>query len=334
MTSKLLNRKRTNISFDDTIIRILLVLLFFITSNFSIAKNPPNPYWFDVENQLIQVSPQIIAGETDSAKFEAAEWVFAKLQEELIKPESFSFSFDLLRHTTVAIASHPNSRVRIFSFNVIQKNGVFVHYGIVQRKGKKENKIWALKDTTSALPANFQEQTIENPQWIGALYYQLIPISKPYKDHYIVIGFDGNNKNSNRSYLDVLWFEEGEPRWGKPLFRESIEDPSAENRWIWEYHKSVKMVLRYETEKNLIVMDELGPSYPQAKGNYFLYIPTGDYSAFIPNKAGYWVLQPIDLTDFGQGEAPNIIKERPLPTEPPVSQENILKPDPNSPDGG
>ncbi len=333
MTSILLNHIGTNKSFGCCNLRELLVLFLFSITQISLGKNSPNPYWSDIESQLIQVSPLIIAGESDSAKFEAAEWVFAKLQEELIKPGSFSHAFDLLRHTTVAIASHPNSNVRIFSFNVIQKSGVFVHYGIIQRKGKRENKIWALKDTTSALPKNFQEQTIENPQWVGALYYQLIPISKPYKDHYIVIGFDGNNKNSNRSYLDVLWFEEEEPRWGKPLFRESIEDPSPENRWIWEYHKSVKMLLRFEPEKNMIVMDEFGPSYPQAKGNFFLYIPTGDYSAFIPNKAGYWVLKPIDITDFGQGEAPNIIKERPLPTEPPISEENILKPDPNSPDG-
>ncbi len=315
---------------------ILSLLAFFIAlpiPSLSAQKNP-NPYLIDLENQLIQVSPTIIAGESDSAKFEAAEWVFAKLQEELTKPETFNFPFDLLRFTTVAIATHPQSNVRIFSFNVIQKSGVFVHYGIIQKKGRKVNKIWAVKDTTSILPQNFQELTVENPQWVGALYYQIIPISKPYKDHYIVIGFDGNNKNSNRSYLDVLWFEEGEPRWGKPLFRESVEDPSPENRWIWEYHKSVKMVLRFESEKNMIVIDELGPSFPQAKGNFFLYIPTGDYSAFQPNKAGYWVMRPIDLTDFGQGEAPNIIKERPLPTEPPVSDDRILKPDPNSPDGG
>lgn len=304
----------------------------FVNSGF--AKGIPNPYVVNLENQLVQVSPLIIAGENDSAKFEAAEWVFAKLQEELIKPETFSYPFDLLRYTTVAIASSPNSHVRIFSFNVIQKNGVFVHYGIIQKRGKKENKIWALKDSSASMPNNYQELTIEYPQWVGALYYQLIPIQKPYKDHYILLGFDGNDKNSNRSYLDVLWFEDGEPRWGKPLFRESIEDPSAENRWVWEYHKSVKMLLRFENERNLIVLDELGPPFPQAKGNYYYYIPTGDYSAFKPNKSGYWVLSPIDLTDFGQGEAPNILKERPLPTEPPAAENFILKPDPNSPDGG
>lgn len=318
----------------------IYLFLFWVVNHFATANNPLTAQNMDMmmaEQDLIQVSPLIIAGENDSAKFAAAEWVAEKLAELLLKKTSFDYPFDLLKHTTVAIASAPKCNVRIFSFNVIRESGTFYHYGFIQRKTRKGIQVFALRDSLDAAPKDFSEATISYPEWYGALYYQLIPISKPYKNHYIVLGFDGHNIHSNRSVMDVLYFENNEPQWGKPLFRESIEDPTPEVRWSWEYHKGAKLVLRYLAEKNIIVCDELGPSYPAAKGNPYYYIPTGDYSIFKPNKSGFWVMAPSDLTDFGQEEKPNVLlPERPMPTEPPEEYKdpkNLFRPDPNSPDG-
>lgn len=316
--------------------RIYLFLIWAVTFWFfpNQQVTAQNLEMMAAEQDLIQVSPLIISGEHDSAKFAAAEFVAEKLAELLKNPQSFSYPFDLLKHTTVAIASHPKCNVRIFSFNVIPSSGTFYHYGFIQRKTRKGIQVFPLRDSIDALPKDFTEATISYPEWFGALYYQIIPIKKPYKHHYIVLGFDGHNIHSNRSVMDVLYFENNEPQWGKPLFRESIEDPSPEVRWMWEYHKAAKMVLRYLPEKNLIVCDELGPSSPEKKGNPYYYIPSGDYSIFKPNKSGFWVMEPSNLTDFGQEEKPNVLPERPMPTEPPAEKKrNLFAPDPNSSDG-
>lgn len=262
------------------------------------------------EDRLLQLAPFVISASTDSAKFAAAEQLQQALMEILANPNSFAYEFSNLRMSTVAIASHPKSPVRMFTYNIILKNGVFHHYGVIQYKTKKTISLFSLHDTTQALPKDINEATLQAPDWIGGLYYQLFPHKIKSKQYFIVMLFDGHNINSNRSIIDVLSFEKDEeslnsnaikPVWGAPLFRDGIEDPSEDNRVVFEYHKSSKILMRYEENQKTIVFDELGPAFPQADGNLYLYIPTGDYSGYKPSKRGIFTKEALNATDFGQG---------------------------------
>jgi hypothetical protein len=253
------------------------------------------------EDDLIQIAPFVISSTTDSAKLASAEILQAKLLEVLANPATFDFEFANLRMTTVAIASHPKSNVRLFTFNIILKSGVFQQYGVIQQKTKTGISLFSLNDTAQNLPKDYLETTIENPEWIGGLYYQLIPHKIKRKQYYVVMAFDGHNLNSNRSIIDVLSFENGLPVWGAPIFRDGIEDPSEEMRVVFEYHKSSRILMRYEEEQKTIVFDEVGPPFPAAQGNVFYYIPTGDYSGYKPSKKGIFTKEALEVTDFGQG---------------------------------
>jgi hypothetical protein len=232
------------------------------------------------------------------------------LMDVLSEPASFDYEFSNLRMSTVAIASHPKSDVRLFTYNIILKNGVFHHYGVIQHKTKAGITLYTLHDTAQNLPKDAKESTLENSQWIGGLYYQIIPHKIKKKQYYVVMLFDGHNLNSNRSIIDVLSFEPNEeaadpkalkPIWGAPLFRDGLEDPSEDHRVIFEYHKSSRILMRYEEEQKTIVFDEIGPAFPSADGNVYYYIPTGDYSGYKPSKRGIFTREPLDATDFGQG---------------------------------
>jgi hypothetical protein len=253
------------------------------------------------EDDLIQIAPFVISSTTDSAKLANAEILQAKLLEVLANPTTFDFEFANLRMTTVAIASHPKSNVRLFTFNIILKSGVFQQYGVIQQKTKTGISLFSLNDTAQNLPKDYLETTVENPEWIGGLYYQLIPHKIKRKQYYVVMAFDGHNLNSNRSIIDVLSFENGLPVWGAPIFRDGIEDPSEEMRVVFEYHKSSRILMRYEEEQKTIVFDEVGPPFPAAQGNVFYYIPTGDYSGYKPSKKGIFTKEALEVTDFGQG---------------------------------
>lgn len=287
-------------------IRLFLASFVLMQTPIS-AQNDDQNFIYSEEDSLLKLAPLVIASTTDSAKFASASMLQNMLLEVLANPKSFNHEFANLRMSTVAIASHPKAAVKLFTFNIILKNGVFHHYGVIQLKTKKGISLFTLHDTAEVLPKDIKESTIEHPQWIGGLYYQLFPHKIKNKQYYVVMLFDGHNKNSNRSIIDVLSFVTNEesnevmPVWGAPLFRDGIEDPSEDNRVVFEYHKSSRIVMRYEEDKKTIVFDEVGPAFPSADGNVYYYIPTGDYSGYKPSKRGIFTKESLEATDFGQG---------------------------------
>ena len=287
----------------------LLLILCLAASNRAQGQNISSPL-AEEEDSLLAIAPLVISSQTDSAKFAAAENLQLRLQEVLSNPASFDYEFANLRMSTVAIASHPKADVKLFTFNIILKNGVFHQYGLIQRKTKSGIALYPLHDTAQNLPKDVKEIQLDNNQWIGGLYYQLFPHKVKGKMYYIVMLFDGHNINSNRSIIDVLSFEKDEestepnamkPVWGAPLFRDGLEDPSEDYRVVFEYHKSSRILMRYEEEQNTIVFDEIGPAFPSADGNVYYYIPTGDYSGYKPSKRGIFTKEALETTDFGQG---------------------------------
>lgn len=264
------------------------------------TRQPLTPLEQD-EDDLIKIAPFVISSTTDSAKKASANELLTKLLEVLANPASFEYEFANLRMTTVAIASHPKANVKLFTFNIILKNGVFNQYGVIQRKTKSGISLFTLFDSAQNLPKDYLETTLEHPEWIGGLYYQMIPHKIKRKQYYVLMMFDGHNVNSNRSIIDVLSFENDLPVWGAPIFRDGIEDPSEEMRVVFEYHKSSRILMRYEEEQKIIVFDEVGPPFPAAQGNVYYYIPTGDYSGYKPSKKGIFTKEALEVTDFGQG---------------------------------
>lgn len=264
------------------------------------TRQPLTPLEQD-EDDLIKIAPFVISSTTDSAKKASANELLTKLLEVLANPASFEYEFANLRMTTVAIASHPKANVKLFTFNIILKNGVFNQYGVIQRKTKSGISLFTLFDSAQNLPKDYLETTLEHPEWIGGLYYQMIPHKIKRKQYYVLMLFDGHNVNSNRSIIDVLSFENDLPVWGAPIFRDGIEDPSEEMRVVFEYHKSSRILMRYEEEQKIIVFDEVGPPFPAAQGNVYYYIPTGDYSGYKPSKKGIFTKEALEVTDFGQG---------------------------------
>ena len=264
------------------------------------TRQPLTPLEQD-EDDLIKIAPFVISSTTDSAKKASANELLTKLLEVLANPASFDYEFANLRMTTVAIASHPKANVKLFTFNIILKNGVFNQYGVIQRKTKSGISLFTLFDSAQNLPKDYLETTLEHPEWIGGLYYQMIPHKIKRKQYYVLMMFDGHNVNSNRSIIDVLSFENDLPVWGAPIFRDGIEDPSEEMRVVFEYHKSSRILMRYEEEQKIIVFDEVGPPFPAAQGNVYYYIPTGDYSGYKPSKKGIFTKEALEVTDFGQG---------------------------------
>jgi hypothetical protein len=107
------------------------------------------------------------------------------------------------------------------------------------------------------------------------------------KKYYVLLGWDGNNRISNKRLIDVLYFtEKGFPKFGDAIF--SSESGKVKKRIIFEYQAGLVMSLRYEDEKNAIVFDHLSPSNPSLEGQFSFYGPDFSYD-MMQFKDGKWI---------------------------------------------
>ena len=268
----------------------------------------------DLEKKILQINLKPLAAPSDSERIKSSYEIQDLLLEGLLNPISFNYPFDSLKYTTIAIANHKDADVRLFTFNAILLNGKFMHFGVIQQRIKKQVRTFILLDTSENLAKDCEDETYTINKWPGALYYQMQPYKYQGKWLFLLMGFDGHNATSNRSILDVLYFEDGEPLFGFPLFRDNEEDPSSSNRVVFEYHKSAQMVLRYQPEEKIIVIDHLGPAYEKVKGNRAYYIPTGDYEGY-PLTGKSLIRKPLTTMSFAQEPKAIDPKLLPLPED-------------------
>jgi hypothetical protein len=297
-------------------LRLFLTSLFFIISicSSSILNAQDFLAPIDLEKAILKINIKPLAAPSDSERIKASYEIQDLLLEGLLNPISYNYPFDSLRYSTIAIASHKDADARIFTFNTILLNGKFMHFGVIQQRIKKQVKTFILLDTSENLPKDCEDETFTINKWPGALYYQMQPYKFQGKNLILLMGFDGHNSNSNRSFLDVLYFEDGEPLFGFPLFRDNEEDPSSSNRVVFEYHKSAQMVLRYQPEEKIIVLDHLGPAYEKVRGNKAYYIPTGDYDGY-PLTGKSLIKKSLTTMAFAQDPKPLDPKLLPLPED-------------------
>jgi len=294
--------------------KFLLLLFFasFLQFNTAFCQEFIAPQ--TLEKNILSINLKPLSAPTDAERIKASLDIQDQLLEGLLNPLSFAYTFDSLKFTTIAIASHKDADCRIFTYNAILLSGKFMHFGVVQRKIKKQMRTFILMDTLENIAKDAEEETYTLAKWPGALYYQMLPYKYDGKSLILLMGFDGHNNQSNRSFLDVLYFEDGEPLFGYPLFRDGQDDPSASNRVVFEYHKSSQMVLRYQPEEKVIVMDHLGPAYEKVRGNKAYYIPTGDYDGY-PLNGKTLVKKTMSSMNFGQDPKPLDPKTLALPED-------------------
>lgn len=272
------------------------------------------------ENELKQVVPDFLGAATDAGRRKASSTLFARFDSLLQLPESFSYPWDSLRNRTVSIITSPDARIRLYTWNLVLTNGDFRNFGYLQVKKKKKIELYPLMDTSKKFTPDLLDAELETGEWLGALYYNIREFKQRGKKMYLLFGFDGSTANSNKALLDVLWFSKDGPRFGAPAFRQSDADPSAECRVIYEFHNDVKMLLRYEDFKKVVVADKLTPAFPEATGNPFYYIPSGDYDVFVLSKKGTWVRSEMKDWNMGQDNDPKGPNKRPTPDDDPQNK--------------
>ena len=134
-----------------------------------------------------------------------------------------------------------------------------------------------------------EDSVRKKEQWIGAIYYRIIQKEHNGKKYYTLLGFDDFSISSNKKWMEVLTFNNGEPEFGGPYIsfkNDSIKIP-VKSRFHIEYKKEANTTFNYNPELDMIIVDHL-ISETEEPAKKSTYIPDGDFEGF-KWENGQWV---------------------------------------------
>jgi len=222
-----------------------------------------------------------------------AEQLFDKLLSEVLQM-SGSYEHPFKELERVSVQPSEDGKFRIFTWQLCQDSDHYIYSGYIQMKGAKP-KIFELDDRSGEV-RNPRRDVLSADDWYGALYYNIKPMSKRKKNkYYAVFGFDANSLYTRRKVVDVLYFKDGEPRFGAPVFIAQSQNrpPRTDYRFVMEYSASGNATLNYHEELEMIVYDNLieFPSPYEQEG--IAMMPDGSYQGFKLKKGKWYSVEKV-----------------------------------------
>ena len=292
--------------------REIILVLFFLVVNFQLFSQSAEM------NELID-EIKIYRAKTISKKFDSEEIksfndsLRARVKEYLSLDKSFNHKLDSVPY--LADLYSPDKSFRIITWNIGKEDLTNEYFAFIQKKNVEKKKVnysvVELIDQSAKQFRTVEYKSFTYKNWYGALYYQIVPFKHKKKDHFVLLGWDGNNKISNKKIIEVLHFDKkGNPRFGAMVFK---SEKRVKKRVVIEYTKDATISLRYHPDKKMIIYDHLAPMKPELEGLYEFYAPDLSYDGY-RLKSGLWELrEAIDIfNDKVEGEKyndPRLIKE-------------------------
>jgi len=239
------------------------------------------------EKNLIVLLKGIRNADNDSVR----NYYSSQLRDEFIYildvEGSFDYEFKGINEYMSNLVS-PDKKVRIFNWNVSYSDYSNTYFAFVQTydKKSKQNTWYELTDFTNNLD-KLENKYLKPEKWLGAIYYEIIPIKKGKKTIYTLLGWKGIDKNTQQKTIDAFSINSGKLRLGAPIFK---TDKGTKKRIIIKYSREVKVSLKWRDKEERIVFDHVIPRDPAMKGAYAFYGPDLSFDAFNLVK-GKWIFE-------------------------------------------
>ncbi len=263
-----------------------LLVPWVMTAQFS----PREKAWFsEKEDTLAILAYAVINDSIPERRFAACQTLIKKLVGTLKAENSFRYSFERLR--TVSIQYPPDSSFRVFSWQLYVNENEYRYYGAIQMN-TPELELYPLIDRSFQVEKPEQE-VLPNDQWYGAVYYNLKAFEHRGDAYYLLFGFDGFEFFRKRKVVDILWFQDGKPMFGAPLFvnRADPSQPSSKKRLLQEYSAEASIRLNFDPALDLLIFDHLeimeGRHQEGPVG-----VPDGTYEGYRLTSEGFWEYIP------------------------------------------
>lgn len=250
---------------------VFFVLTFLIVHGQDTLPN----YFHQKEIELSKLAGQLTEIRFNDSLLFQTNFKLQELFSTILKTEgSFNYSFDSL--TNIGYLKSDDGRVKIFTWNIVKTNGTHQHFGYIQYfiKEKKQVVTHTLQDNSDSI-ADAENAVLTPENWFGATYYQILTHEHTSGTIYTLIGWDGNNLYTTKKIIDILQFNaSGKAKFGKPVFKAGKRKLK---RIIFEYSRMATMMIKYDTDYKMIILDHLAPSNAMYNGNFRFYGPDLSY---------------------------------------------------------
>lgn len=244
----------------------------------------------NIEYQLEGLSYRIINSPDLNERVTSCYYFIKTLKKALLVPQSFEYEFTSLE--TVSIIKPRDESFRIFTWNLLLDSGKYKYFGAIQMNNTDSLVLFGLYDSSDYIK-DPEFQTLDANHWVGALYYQIHTYKYRGDRFYMLFGWDGEDSKSNKKVIDMLYFKDGKPYFGEPIF---AIDGEIQNRMMFEFADQAVMLCRYDKIEKKVVFANLIPPNPLQIGHYEYYLPDGTYS-YLKFERGFWVYSDLLFDD-------------------------------------
>ncbi len=275
------------------------LLIALLTINFQVyAQNQPELNSLDslkdFEIRLSGLGKEMILNYDEQTRLSSGKNFIIQLSRALKVTGSFNYPFDSLKH--VNILNAPDQSFRVITWNIATDDEKFRYFGVIQMNPELANKIHGSYPFKNIYPLidrsdsanNFLFTELDANHWFGATYYKIIQTKFKKQNYYTLLGWDGADKNSNKKIADVLFFKDGLPKFGAPIF--DLKRKQVFYRMVFEYSNAASMGLKYNEKYKYLLFENLVPNKDANIGNPMFYFPDGSFD-YCLWKDGKWVKQ-------------------------------------------
>lgn len=280
--------------------------------------------FLQAEQELKQLQIPTFKSRKESERIEGNKAFIAVWDRIVSNPKILDFAFDSLKE--IAVLSPRDKKFKLITWNLYKDDGTHAYFGyLLVNTVKRLKKGWFKHETIQTyeyFKLLDRSATVKSPElyvgspdkWFGMLYTQLIECG----EYYTLIGWDGNDKLSQRKFVDVLYFKpDGTPVFGKDVFRFPKKNP---RRLMFEYSSDITMSLKYVENKKQIIYSHLAAREEGIlTGLYQYYGPDGSFDA-LEQKKEKWVM--VEDVDARNNQPEQAAKDKPNPKK----QTPIYKP--------
>lgn len=275
-----------------------------------------------VESELKSIQHQAFYSRNEKERIEGNKAFIREWEKIISNPKILNYPFNDLKE--ISVLSPKNKTFKLITWNLPKDDGTHAFFGYLLVSSSKRIKTGLFKYKTEDSYEFFRlidrSATVKNPEtyigspdkWFGMLYTQLIECD----GYYTLIGWDGNDKLTQRKFVDVLYFRpNGAPVFGKDVFRFPRKNPK---RLMFEYSHEVSMSLKYNERRKQIIYSHLSSNQLGSllDGQYQYYGPDGSFDALELRKDKWVVIENVeinsDIAPLKESKKPNPKKQVPV----------------------
>ena len=255
------------------------------------------------EDSLKRYSRQIIDGQSLKIRMDADSLFTRVFVRALLTKNSYAYAFDSVSFSKL---ESPDGDFKIYTWNLEISDNMNRQRGAIQMKTEDGSlKLFPLIDKSDVIESPIDTIT-DNRNWFGAVYYHIQKNTAGDKTYYTLLGFDPNDRSSNKKVIDVLSFEEGKPVFGATIFQTRRDNPFTGDlkpaRYIIEYKKESVARLSYSDQEKMIMIEHLVSETNEPKKKW-TFIPDGGFDGFTW-KDNRWIFMENTLSFVPSEKAP------------------------------